>query len=399
MKSINVFSEIGRLKKVMLHRPGYELENLTPNLLEELLFDDIPWLKKAREEHDSFAKTLRNAGVEVVYLEQLVADILDANSEIKEKFINQFIKESGIKDKSAAQSKVYKYLVSFNSNLELVEKTMAGIRKSEIETDDLASSQGHPFYCDPLPNLYFTRDPFATMGNGVSINRMYTKTRRRETIYGEYIFKYHPDYNNTPQFYSRLEEHSIEGGDILVLSDEIIAIGVSERTQMKAINKFASNLLSEKTTYKKILAFDIPKTRAFMHLDTVFTQLDYDKFTIHPEICGPLAVTEIKLDENDRLKSTKISGSIDEILERYLGCKITLIPCGGDDMIAAAREQWSDGANTLCIAPGEVVVYSRNEVTNKLLEENGIKLHIIPSSELSRGRGGPRCMSMPLIRE
>lgn len=398
MKSINIFSEIGRLKKVMLHRPGYELENLTPNLLEELLFDDIPWLKKAREEHDSFAKTLRNAGVEVVYLEQLVADILDANSEIKEKFINQFIKESGIKDKSAAQSKVYKYLVSFNSNLELVEKTMAGIRKSEIETDDLAS-KGHPFYCDPLPNLYFTRDPFATMGNGVSINRMYTKTRRRETIYGEYIFKYHPDYNNTLQFYSRLEEHSIEGGDILVLSDEIIAIGVSERTQMKAINKFASNLLSEKTTYKKILAFDIPKTRAFMHLDTVFTQLDYDKFTIHPEICGPLAVTEIKLDENDRLKSTKISGSIDEILKRYLGCKITLIPCGGDDMIAAAREQWSDGANTLCIAPGEVVVYSRNEVTNKLLEENGIKLHIIPSSELSRGRGGPRCMSMPLIRE
>ncbi len=397
MSGISVFSEIGKLKKVLLHRPGYELENLTPNLLEELLFDDIPWLKKAREEHDAFAEILTNAGVEVVYLEKLVAEVISMDEKIKEEFVNQYIKEAQIKDK-IVQKAISKYLYSLPTNLDLVEKTMAGIRKSEIV--DIKPSKGHPFYCDPLPNLYFTRDPYSSIGNKASINKMYTVTRCRETIYAEYIFKYHELYKNTEHCYERNNDFSIEGGDILVLSDEIIAIGISERTQEEAVLKFAENVLKdEKTTFNTVLAFDIPKTRAFMHLDTVFTQLDVDKFAMHPEIRGPLKVIEISLDKKMKLKRVELTDKVEKVLAKYLKREVTVIPCGGNDPIAAAREQWSDGANTLCIAPGEVVVYSRNEVTNRLLLENGIKLHVIPSSELSRGRGGPRCMSMPLYRE
>ncbi len=399
--AIQIYSEIGKLKKILLHKPGHELENLMPEYLERLLFDDIPYLKIAREEHDEFAKLLTDNGAEVVYLADLVTETIK-DSNIKEEFIKEYILEAGVKE--AGKTEILKEFFKSFDTKDMVDKMMAGVRFSEIKgytkknlVDYL--DMDYPFIVDPMPNLYFTRDPFATAGAGVSLHKMNTETRCRETIFGKYIFNHHPEYNKTPYWYDRTCEYSIEGGDILILDEETIAIGISQRTQPSAIEKYAANILG-KENFKKILAIDIPKHRAFMHLDTVFTMLDRDKFTIHPNIKKDMSLFAITKDEAGRLKIEEHHDTIDEMLKSHLNLdKITLITCGGGNVIDAAREQWNDGSNTLAIAPGEVVVYSRNHVTNKVLQENGIITHIMPSSELSRGRGGPRCMSMPLIRE
>ena len=404
MQGVNVKSEIGNLKKVILHRPGDELLNLTPNTLEELLFDDIPFLPVAQEEHDAFANILRGEGVEVVYLEDLMAEVLDAKPELRQQFLDQWIYEAGIR------TDMYHDIITdyINSNYagtkDMVMKTMAGINLQELPQKDThllvdMVSDRCKLVCAPMPNLYFTRDPFAMIGNGVSINRMYSVTRNRETIYGDYIFKYHPDFAGTPTYYDRNDTFHIEGGDILNINEHVLAIGISQRTEPDAIDAIAHNVFNDETsTIDTILAFNIPSSRAFMHLDTVFTQIDYDKFTIHPGIMGPLSVFEIT-PEGDGIKVHEINAPLEQILEKYIGMPVTLIPCGGGDRIAAEREQWNDGSNTLCIAPGRVVVYERNDVTNAVLRKNNIDVIEIPSAELSRGRGGPRCMSMPVVRE
>ncbi|MBQ9765963.1 MAG: arginine deiminase [Lachnospiraceae bacterium] len=404
---INVKNEIKPLKKVLLHRPGRELNNLTPETLERLLFDDIPYLEMAQEEHDEFARLLRANGVEVVYLEDLMTEVLDISEEIKKEFIMQWIDEAGIKT-NKYQSKVYDYMMNYGSNKEIVLKSMEGIALRELKYNKTTSlvdllSDESKLVLDPMPNLYFTRDPFASIGNGVSINHMYSETRNRETIYAEYIFKYHKDYKeNVPIYYNRYDPFRIEGGDILNLSEKVLAVGISQRTSSDAIELLAKNVFEDETSkVETVLAFDIPNARAFMHLDTVFTQIDYDKFTIHPGILGPLVVYELKKsDQKEKIKVERIESHLEDILAKYLEIdKVTLIECGGGDRIAAEREQWNDGSNTLCIAPGKIVVYQRNTVTNSILKAHGLEVIEIPSSELSRGRGGPRCMSMPLLRE
>ena len=404
MAGVNVKSEIKPLKKVLLHRPGRELLNLTPNTLEELLFDDIPFLKVAQEEHDAFAQALRDNGVEVVYLEKLMAEVLDQNPELREQFLKQFIEEAGIRT-DRYQKIIFDYLNdNYPDNYELVLKTVEGINLTELHTDKSNSlvdlvSEASKMVVAPMPNLYFTRDPFAMIGNGVSINRMYSVTRNRETIYAEYIFTHHPDFKDVPQYYSRYNTFHIEGGDILNINDKVLAIGISQRTEPDAIDAIAKNIFEDETSpVETILAFNIPNNRAMMHLDTVFTQIDVDKFTIHPGIMGPLTVFEIT-PEGDGIKVKEMTGKLEDILEKYVGHPVELIPCGGGDRIAAEREQWNDGSNTLCIAPGTIVVYERNDVTNKVLRDKGLDLIIVPSAELSRGRGGPRCMSMPIERE
>ena len=404
MQGVNVKSEIGNLKKVILHRPGDELLNLTPNTLEELLFDDIPFLPVAQEEHDAFAKILRDEGVEVVYLEDLMAEVLDAKPELRNQFLDQWIYEAGIRT-DMYHDIITDYIESnYPGNKEMVMKTMAGINLQELPQKDThllvdMVSDRCKLVCAPMPNLYFTRDPFAMIGNGVSINRMYSETRNRETIYGEYIFTHHPLLKGTPEYYSRYNTFHIEGGDILNINDKVLAIGISQRTEPDAIDAIAKNIFNDPTSpIETILAFNIPNSRAFMHLDTVFTQIDTDKFTIHPGIMGPLTVFEITA-AGEGIKVKEVNGTLESILETYVGHPVELIPCGGGDRIAAEREQWNDGSNTLCIAPGKIVVYERNDVTNKVLRDKGLDLIIVPSAELSRGRGGPRCMSMPIERE
>ena len=402
---IHVFSEIGKLKKVMLHRPGQELENLMPDHLERLLFDDIPFLADAQSEHDAFAQALRDEGIEVLYLEQLAAESL-TSPEIRGQFIEEYLNEANIRGRQTKNA-IRKLLHDIDDNLELIKKTMSGVQKVELPDipeegkglTDLVESN-YPFAIDPMPNLYFTRDPFATIGNAVSLNHMYADTRNRETLYGKYIFKHHPIYGGKVELiYNREETTRIEGGDELVLSKDVLAVGISQRTDAASIEKLLVNIFKKNVGFKKVLAFEFSNSRKFMHLDTVFTMVDYDKFTIHPEIQGNLRVYSVTY-ENEELKIVEEKGDLAELLAQNLGLeKVTLIPCGDGNIVAACREQWNDGSNTLAIAPGVVVVYERNTVTNKKLEEYGLRLIKIRGRELVRGRGGPRCMSMPFERE
>lgn len=402
---IHVFSEIGKLKKVMLHRPGKEIENLMPDYLERLLFDDIPFLEEAQREHDAFAQALRDEGVEVLYLEKLAAESL-TTPEIREAFVDEYLSEANIRGR-ATKKAIRKLLLEIEDNQEMIEKTMAGVQKSEIPAiseqekglTDLVESS-YPFAIDPMPNLYFTRDPFATVGNAVSLNRMYAETRNRETIYGKYIFKYHPDYaGKVPLVYDRDETTRIEGGDELILSKDVLAVGISQRTDAASIEKLLVNIFEKNIGFKKVLAFEFANNRKFMHLDTVFTMVDYDKFTIHPEIESGLRVFSVTY-ENQELRIVEELGDLAELLAANLGLeKVELIRCGGDNIVASGREQWNDGSNTLTISPGVVVVYKRNTITNAILESKGLRLIKIDGSELVRGRGGPRCMSMPFERE
>ncbi|MCE5797558.1 arginine deiminase [Staphylococcus pseudintermedius] len=404
---IQVNSEIGTLKTVLLKRPGKELENLVPDHLSGLLFDDIPYLKVAQEEHDKFAQVLRDEGVEVVYLEQLAAEAI-ADKAVREQFIDDILAES--QKTVLGHEKDIKALFKNLSDQELVDKIMAGVRKEEIqlEMNHLVEymDDRYPFYLDPMPNLYFTRDPQASIGRGMTINRMYWRARRRESIFMTYILAHHPRFKDAdvPVWLDRNCPFNIEGGDELILSKEVLAIGISERTSAQAIERLARQILfDDQSTFTKVLAIEIPNSRSFMHLDTVFTMIDYDKFTMHAAIFkeeNQMNIFTIEKDETKQDIRISHSSQLKQTLEDALHVdNIQFIPTGNGDAIDGAREQWNDGSNTLTIRPGVVVTYDRNYVSNQLLREHGVKVIEITGSELVRGRGGPRCMSQPLYRE
>ncbi len=404
--AISVRSEIQPLKKVLLQRPGSELEQLVPNALERLLFDDIPYLYGAQAEHDRFASVLREHGVQVVYLSELTAETLAQRDDVRRLFVREFIRRSGAVADNYREP-LTEYLLSLPTARELVTKTMCGVRFDELplqSSRSLAALRGERmhFVLDPIPNLYFTRDPFASIGSGVSLHHMYSVTRCRETVYSDFILHYHPDYAGKVAFYYTPEEpFTIEGGDILNLSESTIAVGISQRTMPEAVERLAANIFAdEQSNIRRVLAFDIPSHRAFMHLDTVLTQIDADKFLIHPSIIEQIQVFELCPGAHGTLSIRALDKPVAQILAEAVGApQVKLLRCGGGDHIAAQREQWNDGSNALCLHPGTVIAYDRNHVTNQLMEDEGITVLKIPSGELSRGRGGPRCMSMPLIRE
>lgn len=404
--AICVKSEIGKLRKVLIHRPGGELEHLTPEYLTTLLFDDIPYLKRAQVEHDSFADTLRGCGVEVVYLCDLVAQALDTDPYVRRQFITEFLSNADTRI-VGHEKELFKLLMDEPDTRTMVLRTMEGImddgfdfRKTNPLLNLTRTKAG--FILDPIPNLYFTRDPMASVGCGASLNHMFSVTRNRETIYMKYVFEHHPDFQDkVKKYYDPSVPYSIEGGDIHNLSADTLAIGLSERTTAQAIEVLARNIFAdEESTIRNILAIDIPNMRAFMHLDTVLTQADKDVFIVHPGILHNIKVYRVFPGAKGTIKAESLKGTLESIFCRFLGLdEVRFIKCGGNNMIAAEREQWNDGSNALCVEPGTVIVYDRNTITNDILRDNGLKTLEIASSELSRGRGGPRCMSMPLVRD
>lgn len=348
---------------------------------------------------------LRDNGVEVVYLSKLTAEALSQDKALKEAFIRDFTQKSG----SVAhryERELQAYLGSIEDVHEMVLQTMAGIPFSDLALDHAESLTAMlhckaDFALEPIPNLYFTRDPFASVGGGVALHRMYSATRRRETLYGAYILQHHPEYAGTPFYYTPDSPYSLEGGDVMNLSESVLAVGISQRTMPEAIEQLARNVFRRpESKIRTILAMSIPSKRAFMHLDTVMTQVDVDKFVVHPAILPTLRIFEVTQGKGGELTARQLDMDLAHALAHYLHLdQVTLILCGGQDQIAAQREQWNDGSNTLCIRPGVVIAYDRNYITNEILESYGITVLKIPSGELSRGRGGPRCMSMPLIRD
>jgi len=400
---LNVTSEIGKLKAVLLHKPGKELEKLTPDYLSQLLFDDIPWLKKMRIEHDEFADILSQRGTKVHYVDELLTEVLQ-NTEVKEKFVNELL-STCIENTQELNQILFEHIMNMSAK-EITEVAISGLSKKDLPDMNRVLSladyvhSDYPLYINPIPNLYFMRDPAAVMGQGISINSMHTDARRREPMIIKYIYENNPLFKkeNSQTWYDYSIPHSMEGGDMLVLSKEVVAIGCSQRTSANGIEHIAKKLFASNSGIKEVLAVQIPPLRAFMHLDTVFTMIDYDKFTIYPGIQDKVRVFSIT-PNNGGIK-VNVEKDLVETLKKSLKLPaVDLIQSGGGDPITAAREQWNDSTNTLAIAPGVVVTYGRNEASNEVLRRHGIEVLEIDGSELVRGRGGPRCMSMPLVRE
>lgn len=395
---INVYSEIGTLKKVLVHTPGQEIDYLTPQRLDELLFSAILDPIRAREEHQKFIEILKSEGVEVVQLSELTAEAYNAaSSEAKEAFINKWLDESIPALSDANRKVVYNYLKGMEKDtVKMIRKMMAGILAREVNVESSVE-----LIVDPMPNLYFTRDPFASVGNGITLHHMFRPTRRRETIFADLIFSQHPDYKTTPKYYDRSMNYSIEGGDVFIYNEKTLVVGVSERTEKDAIQTLAESIKNNsEVKFETIYAINVPKMSNLMHLDTWLTMLDYDKFLYSPNMMGVLKIWKIDLKAS-KIEWHEINEPLTNFLSSVIGKEATLVPVAGEGatQIDIDVETNFDATNYLVIKPGVVVGYDRNRKTNEALTKAGIKVHSWNGDQLSLGMGSARCMSMPLYRE
>jgi arginine deiminase len=397
-----VDSEVGRLRTVMLHRPGPELQRLTPRNNDKLLFDGIPWVSRAQDEHDAFAQALRDRGVEVLYLTELLVETLQ-EAEAREHAIAGAMSSLHLGDTLRA------YLTSAlhdQTPEELAAFLTAGVRNDEVRggfglvTSLLASDD---FLIDPLPNLLFTRDSSVWLRDQVAITSLAMPARERETQLTELIYRDHPRFKGTSKIHGWQHEH-VEGGDVLLLAPGVVAIGVGERTTPAGAERLARQMFRADIAHT-VLAVPIAQERATMHLDTVCTMVDVDKIVMYPNVADHLqAYTVTVRDRNGESDRDLVLDVTDPEPFLVAAAKAMSIDTlhqidTGLDPVTAEREQWDDGNNTLALAPRVAVAYERNVETNSRLEEAGIEVVAIAGSELGSGRGGPRCMSCPISRD
>ncbi|MCL8025267.1 arginine deiminase [Nocardioides bruguierae] len=393
-------SEVGRLRTVMLHRPGDELRRLTPRNNDRLLFDGVPWVDRAQEEHDAFAEALRAKDVEVLYLTQLLTETLDDEIARNHAITSAL---SGLHLGDTLRT----YLAGFlhdASPEELTAYLTAGIRNDEVRGGfGLVTSllDRHDFLVDPLPNLLFTRDSSVWVRDRATVTSLAMPARARETQLTELIYTEHPRFKGTRKIHGWHQEH-VEGGDVLLLAPGVIAVGVGERSTPAGVERFARQVFHAELAHT-VLAVPIAQERATMHLDTICTLVDVDKVVMYPNVADTLEAWTVTLDEagDEASLSLSVTGPRPflEAAADAMGIERLIRIDTGLDPVEAEREQWDDGNNTLALAPRVAVAYERNDQTNARLEEAGIEVVRIAGSELGSGRGGPRCMSCPISRE
>lgn len=395
----SVRSEVGQLDAVLVHRPGEELRRVTPSNMERLLFDELLWVEHAQAEHDAFTGLLRSQGVEVLELTELLAEVV-ADPAAARALVDRHITDTTCGPEAVGAARDH---VLAASPVELVARLIAGITHEEAgDIDGLVAAVAAPGdpLLEPLPNLVFTRDASAWIGEGVVLSPMHRSARRRETDLLRTLYREHPRFAGAPVWFGGqvIDRHpaTFEGGDVLVVGARGLAIGLSERTSAAGVETLAARLF-EAGVVDRILAVELPKVRAAMHLDTVVTQVDVDAFITYPQMMQASRTFQLTrrgehgvhvVDGPDLIHGLAWAASLDHarVIEPSLSA------------IRAEREQWNDANNTLALRPGEVIAYERNVATNEILAAAGITVHTIPSYELPRGRGGPRCMSCPVVR-
>jgi arginine deiminase len=390
-----VDSEVGRLRTVLLHRPGPELKRLTPRNSADLLFDAIPWVERAQEEHDAFAAALRGHGVEVLYLRELLAEALAADDDARAAIVERTVAEPRLG--TTLQQQVREHLTSLDVE-QLVEVLIGGLAHEELRSGDglvYRLMDRYDFVIPPLPNVLFTRDSSVWLGDSVAVTSPSMPARRRETWLTDLIYRHHPRFAGTPTIYSPGEEW-LEGGDVLLLAPGVLAIGVGQRTTPAGAETIAARALAAGLA-RAVLVVPIAQDRATMHLDTVCTMVDVDAVVMYPAVADSLAALVMTPDG----AHVRVEGPEPFLVAaaKAMGIDTLRVIDTGLDPVTAEREQWDDGNNTLAIAPRLAVAYERNEETNARLEASGVEVVRIAGSELGSGRGGPRCMSCPITRD
>ena len=390
-----VRSEVGRLRTVMLHRPGNELRRLTPRNNDALLFDGLPWVDRAQAEHDAFADALRGRGVEVLYLSELLTETL-ADPDARAAAIAHTLTDLRLGQTLRA------YLTDLLSDQgpeELAEILMAGLRNDEVAgTGSLVAALHAPddFLIDPLPNLLFTRDSSVWVGDRVTITSLAMPARVRETQLTELIYQFHPRFGGTERIHGWDKEY-LEGGDVLALAEGVLAVGVGERTRPAGAERLARTAFAQGLAHT-VLAVPIDQDRATMHLDTICTMVDVDAMVMYPNVAHRLAAATLTPDGDGGVRVEPLEPFLDAAA-RAMGIERLRLIDTGLDPVTAEREQWDDGNNTLAIEPKVAIAYERNVETNERLAAAGIDVVEIAGSELGSGRGGPRCMSCPISRD